>query len=35
MSTEANSQPDCNLDVIPFDLIWDFINDPAEAQMEE
>ena len=24
-----------NYDVIPFDLIWDYINDPVEAQIEE
>jgi len=39
MSSEANSQAenheDCNIDVIPFDSVWDFINDPVEAQMEE
>jgi hypothetical protein len=40
VSTQPSSQHDSsrvipNYDVIPFDLIWEYINGPVEAQIEE
>lgn len=39
MSTQPSSQHDSsevsNFDAIPFHLIWDYINDPVETQIEE
>lgn len=40
MSTQPSSQHDSNFDVsnfdvIPFNLVWDYINDPVEAQIED